>query len=1632
MLEDGVGDAAAAVDHLQLAMGTPARQTFRPVLRALRVHALEAGSFWTAAELLQTEIESAASIGERADLLVEKAYLYEDRLLASEPARQALEEALGLFPGHRGALEALQEIAERANDSGLMRSALDRRLAAAASPAERARVLTRLALLAEPDQARAAEALGLFGRALDEDATGGTAAVGRAGLRRVAARLGKDLELLRALVTEAEAAPAGPERAPWLSVAAAVTRHRLGAAERAATLVERARADDPDDRALLAAAVEDHLSAGRWKEARAALDHQAELTVDRDWASALLGLGAHVAEQHEGDDEAAAARYRRVLEAHAADPVALGALERIASRTGDASAQVALAVATVGRGEEPAERAALAMRAAELAETALHDLPQAAALARRALEAVPGYASALHLLERLYPALGQWDQMVGVVEAETPAAAPPAGAAAAGAGAAPGVEEASFRLERLGALHEERLGDPEKALALYGEWALLGVRRPAALRALLRAAEKAGDALVAAEAALKLGTEVPELSDEARLAWRYRAATIYEERAAADQEAIRAYEAVLALAPGFRPALAGLARAHYRRKRFDLLTPVLAQQAACESNPAHGSALEVESARIEAGKLGRNEAALEAVTRALTLDPANVAAVGEHVRMSARLGRGEEHAAALGYLAQLVADPAAKAAIYRMQSEVFEWQLRRPRQALVSIEKAVTAAAAGGAALLPGAPTVEVCRERLSQLLGRGAEVAALQVSRVGAASPDGAMSPGRRVDLALRAADPEQAVTVLAGVLDEAPAEALALEALVALSRRLGRDRDAALGLERLADATTEREARAAWWRAAAAVRDRAGMRPGEALSLWERIADARPTDDALTIMERYAVRRGDWARVVVARRQLAESAADAPTRAVVLWELGLAHLSAGDLRGADADFERATEADPTFLPALRALARLREVLGEARAAAELYAREGRLTKAGARAADAFRQAARLYANDVRDDQMAARCLEDVLALEPEAEVDFQVLEVILRARPDHDRLAQVMRRRAATGTLVQRRDRLLALADLLHQRDANDAATALAEAVEIDPSCVPALLRLAEVQSELGRPADAVATFQRAVAASPDPKTVSAAWVRIGDLAERDLADVGVAVDAYRNALLSIPDDIRALAGLARGLTRLRDYGNAGMTLRRLASADPDRESRVAHWVALGDLLAGAAEDPDGAAEALEQALAIDPRHDAAMDRLDAILSELDEPSRLAAALGRYLEIEPRAAARRMRLAALWSGPLASPHRAIDELRIVVSGAPDHVGARAELARVLEGAQRLPEAVTEHLALLRIEPLRIESLRALRRLFDRTGERHRAGRAVAALAALGATDPAEVRAVREARLRWSAEPAGSVTAGEFDAIIRHPDERHPATALLASMVEVLPRLYAMSIEDWGVTKADRLGPRSEDPLRALVVRVASIFGLTEGFEIYLARTGATQVEVDASQPPALLVPPTLVTVPRQEAFLQLGRQAGRVRAGTYAALRVPGKDLGLLVAAGVRTIFPDYGRGALPEDRLNDVSQKIARVLPRRHRRAFEQAALSFRDGGVFDSDRWRAALVHTGHRAALVASGDVLGAFESIVRQDRRLAGAAATSSPDELLRAARSSAEIVEMINFALGDELAGLSRRLGLD
>jgi len=1618
--EERLGDPFAAVEYLDEAVARGAGAPLTPALRALRDLALEAGSILAAIDALELEAAASGATARRADLLVEKASLYADHLLVPAPARAAVEDALRLAAGHRGALGVGQGLAERAQDAAWLRGLLEQRLAAALKPSDRARALVRLAMVAEADSAAGQPgggAIAFLGRALDEDAGGDAAPVARAALIRLAARLDHDVELLRGLIAEAEAQAVGPIRAAFLATAASVNRYRLGAIERATTTIELGLLDEPSDLALLAATAEDHLVAGRWRRGIELLDRQADLVVDPDYAAVLQAHAAHVAESQLNDDEGAARRLRRVLAVRPSDPVALSAMERIASRSGDVALQIELQSASVGRAEDPGERAALAVRAAELNELGLTDLDTAAAFARRALDAIPGYGPALHTLDGLYARLGRWNDMLRVIETSSANEA-----AMESAGAARADEATARRLERIGAVTESGLGDPGRALEIYRQWVELGVRRPAALMALLRAAEKAGDSLVAGEAALKIGMDIPEMSDAQRIAWRYRAATLYEERAAADAEAIGAFEAVLELAPRFRPAFAGLARAHRRMRNWAALADVLQRRASCEASMSRAATLEVEASLIHAERLLAPDAALAALERALAFEPGNLSALDFRWRLLHRLGRFEEAADALGTLADRLGDPSARAAMLRRQAEILEWKLRRPREALVAIERAL------GVARYPGMAVAELAQERLFDRLGRHGDATALQRDHLNTAawqvaSPGAGghtASGGRRLDLAVRLADQEEGLRMVNQLVEAAPADLFALELQVWLGHRVGDDAVVAQASERIGELHDDTAVRVASWRAAIGARARMGADPAACFTLYQRTAEADPASDAVATYERLATRRGDWTRARPARQALVDAAPDDRARAVRLWELAAAELELGDRGRAIEVLERVRDLAPDLTVVGWMLAQLLEADGAARPAAEAFVAFAQATRVRERASVALRNAARLYAESLRDDESAARALEALLALDPEADVDFQVLEVILKQRGELDRLVEVARNRAARGATGARRDRLLHLAELLRERRPADAVEPLQAAVTLDPHHVPALVALAELFAELGRTAEAVTTFRRVVAVAPDARGVAAAWLRVGQIAAGALGDPQLAVAAYRSALAAVPDDVAALSGMTQGLLRQRNYQGAAEALQHLAAIDPDPAAKVGHLISLGEILAGPVRDPEGAAEAWEKALELEPARAVTIDRLEAVLTDLDDPRRLARALSRNLEAAPDNLGRRLRLARLLRGPLASADRAAQEFRLVVERSPADAATRAELAAVLEEADHAPDSIAEHLVLLRGEPLRVESLRALRRLFARGGDRARLEVVIAILAALGLGDPEDQRAARDARLRWSEEPRGSLGPSDFEEIVRHPAERHPATALLATLTEVIPRIHPLSLEEWGVTRADRLAPRADDPVRAIVQRLSTLFGIEDAFEVFLPRAGVNQVEVEATFPASLLVPASLLgSVPRRESVLQLSRALARLRAGSYLATRLSARELGIVLAGSLRSRYPDYGRGLGSEDALAETEQKVARWLPRRHRRAFDRAVVGVAEAGPLDVSRWRQAMIHTAHRASLVATGDVLGCLEHIIRSDRRLAAVA--SSPNDLVDVARTTPELVEVVSFVLGDE-----------
>src|SRR5262249_13857799 len=152
-----------------------------------------------------------------------------------------------------------------------------------------------------------------------------------------------------------------------------------------------------------------------------------------------------------------------------------------------------------------------------------------------------------------------------------------------------------------------------------------------------------------------------------------------------------------------------------------------------------------------------------------------------------------------------------------------------------------------------GATAIRIALQRLYQLVGRGAEQAAAELSRLteGQRAPD----VGRSLDLAWRLGDPEAAWRAARAALDVAAGDGAGLDAAVTLATRLGRDGDGAQALEKLAASSGNAETSAVLLRLAATARERAAASPNDAIAetvpLLRRVVETHATEDARAMLE-------------------------------------------------------------------------------------------------------------------------------------------------------------------------------------------------------------------------------------------------------------------------------------------------------------------------------------------------------------------------------------------------------------------------------------------------------------------------------------------------------------------------------------------------------------------------------------------------------------------------------------------------------------------------------------------------------------------------------------------------------------------------------------------------------------
>jgi tetratricopeptide (TPR) repeat protein len=271
--------------------------------------------------------------------------------------------------------------------------------------------------------------------------------------------------------------------------------------------------------------------------------------------------------------------------------------------------------------------------------------------------------------------------------------------------------------------------------------------------------------------------------------------------------------------------------------------------------------------------------------------------------------------------------------------------------------------------------------------------------------------------------------------------------------------------------------------------------------------------------------------------------------------------------------------------------------------------------------------------------------------------------------------------------------------------QGDAQGAVAAFQRALTLKPDDVPALVRLAEVHLDAGRPDAAAPLLEKAIVRDPANAVALAARGQIA-LGRRDHAR---AVDLFTRALAAQPDAAALHYPLGLAHRGLGDVERARAEMERRGDAAPRLEdplSRRLHGLSEGQAghqqrgnAAAAAGDLPGAVAEFRLAVAEDPLYAAARVNLGLALLRAGDLAAAEEQLRRALALAPRGAAVRAALGYLEAGRGAHAE-AVEHYRAALAADPGREDARFNLAQSLSELGRHGEAAAELERLAAVRP--------------------------------------------------------------------------------------------------------------------------------------------------------------------------------------------------------------------------------------------------------------------------------------------------------------------------------------------
>lgn len=933
-----------------------------------------AGRWDALADVLQALSQRIREPRERLPLLHRIGALYEQRLQHAAAALHWYEAALAIDPAHAPTVQALAPLyAAEERWSELIRlhlgeaeHARDRRRRAAAR--------VRVAELHEEKLQQTDAAIEHYRKALAIEPTYPAAF---RGLARLLSRTQRHRELVQLHERALETSSTDAESVAHLLTIGTIQEELLDEPAQAVHAYQRLLKIQHDHLQAIQALQRAAERAGRYRELAEALETEAALAGERESEDRLVGLlhrAGLVRHRQLGETDEALALFRRVLEVCDRYRPALRSLGQIYQELGRWDDLLAVYRQELELLEDEPQALALLDEMADLCRERIGREDEAVELSRRALAIDPGHGPAIRALTQHLRARGDWPALLEVLRARAETLDDPT--------------ERAQTACAIGLLYEERLNQPNQALAAYRE-ALAHVpdHRPARdAVARLRVHQKDWGAL-----AEDLQAEAENAEDRRlRVDALVRRGELQAGELNEPRKAIACFEAVLADEPEHLGAVLALENLYRRVGAWPQLADLHASQGRTFTDrAARIAALEARARLLEARKLGEPSEVAEAWRSVLALAPTHPDALRGLEAIALTTGDPALLADVDRRWAELLEDPTLRASHWTRLGESLE-ALGRD-EALDAFRRALEddpeslAAAHGFARAAARADDPSLLAEsarRLAAMAPAPAEKAELLVQ-----------SAVVRID---RLGDTEGALADLEQALEHDPNSPEAAQGLLRLSATPEQKRRLVELLKRAA-AQADAPRAAELWLDAARLEGEALGHPSQAIASLRRVLQASPNHvPALRALADYLIRESEWSEAAQTLSRIVQLAPDDDTLQAAHLELAeLWSARLGDRARALVSLQAVLQVDPDNV---RALTRLADLHERERRTDDALAAARRLAAVATEArgrADALLRVARLE-RARHDHDAAASALQEAVAIEgpgSESAIEYKAL---------------------------------------------------------------------------------------------------------------------------------------------------------------------------------------------------------------------------------------------------------------------------------------------------------------------------------------------------------------------------------------------------------------------------------------------------------------------------------------------------------------------------------------------------------------------------------------------------------------------------------------------------------------